>query len=392
MAERSILHVDMDAFFAAVEMRDDPSLRGRPVIVGGTPEGRGVVAAASYEARRFGVRSAMSAARARKICPQGVFLKPRREAYADASRRIFMIFRDFTPQVEPLSIDEAFLDVTGCRRLFGPPEDIGRAVKRRIADEVGLTASVGVAPNKFLAKLASDLEKPDGFVVIAAETAAERIAPLPVSKLWGVGGRTEGILAGLGVSRVGDLPRVPRARLVAGLGEAAADHLLELAAGRDERPVVPEHEVKSIGHETTFARDIGGRDELRAELDLLVEKTVLRLRRAGLQARTVQVKARFPDFHTVTRVETLPEPTASRRTIRDTARRLLERKVGRGGRPLRLIGVSVSHFEIGAVQGDLFDSADRAGDEALDALLDAAAGRFGAGMIRRGADRRDGRG
>lgn len=391
MTDRAILHIDMDAFFAAVEARDDPSLRGKPVIVGGTPEGRGVVAAASYEARRYGVRSAMSAARARKLCPNGVFIRPCRERYAAASRDIFAVFNRYTPLVEPLSIDEAFLDVTGCRRLFGPPQRIGREIKRRIADEVGLTASVGVAPNKFLAKLASDLEKPDGFVVISAYEAAARLAPLPVEKLWGVGARTREQLAAIGVARIGDLALIPPARLAGRIGEAQAEHLLALAAGRDDRPVVPDHEAKSIGHEITFACDIADAETLRDELDELVEKTVLRLRRAGLKARTVQIKARFPDFTTVTRAETLPRPTASRREIRATARALLEEKAGRRGRPLRLIGVSVSHFGSEPAQGELFAVSGPA-DEAVDGLLDRAADRFGPGAIRRGAGRSGPRG
>ena len=320
MSARSILHVDMDAFFASVEVLDDPSLRGRPVIVGGDPETRGVVAAASYEARRFGVHSAMSAARARRLCPDGVFLHPRGRRYAEISRRVFALFREYTPLVEPLSIDEAFLDVTGCRRLFGPGEAVGRLIKRRIRDEVGLVASVGVAPNKFLAKLASDLEKPDGFVVVPADGVPEFLAPLPVGRLWGVGPRTDAALASLGVRTVAELRRCPEARLRARLGEALAAHLTALALGDDDRPVVTDHDVRSIGHEITFARDIGAPAVLRAELDGLVEKTVLRLRDQGLAARTVHLKARFPDFSTVTRSATLPAATDSRRTLRDAAR------------------------------------------------------------------------
>jgi len=387
MTERAILHIDMDAFFASVEMRDDPRLRGKPVIVGGTPEGRGVVAAASYEARRYGVHSAMSAARARKLCPHGVFLKPSRGRYSEASSRIFTIFNEYTPVVEPLSIDEAFLDVSGCRRLFGKPQQIGREIKERLDREVGLPASVGLAPNKFLAKLASDLEKPDGFVVIGTADAVERLAPLPVGKLWGVGRRTQEVLAGIGVRRVADLGGIPRPILEARLGESLAAHLLDLAVGRDDRPVIPDHEAVSIGHEVTFARDISDTDRLRDEMDELVEKTVLRLRRAGLKTRTITVKARFPDFSTVTRSETLSRPTASRRLIREVARRLLEQKVDRRGSPLRLIGVSVAQLGGDAAQGDLFVGVEADADDAIDGLLDDAAGRFGAGVIRRGIGR-----
>lgn len=388
VSPRSILHVDMDAFFASVEVLDDPRLRGKPVIVGGTPEGRGVVCAASYEARRFGVHSAMSAARAVKICPDGVFLRPRGGRYAEISGYVFDVFHDFTPLVEPLSVDEAFLDVSGCRRLFGPGEAIGRRIKNRIRDEIGLVASVGVATNKFLAKLASDLEKPDGFTVVDPDRVQAFLDPLPVERLWGVGPRTQQALAELGVRTVHDLRLCDPVRLEDRLGPVHAAHVGALAVGRDDRPVVPDHEAKSIGHEVTFAADIAEREALVDILDDLSEKVARRLRRAGVLARTVQLKARYPDFSTCTRSLTLPESTDSTVVLRDAGRELFDRHLGRRGRPLRLIGISAQNLGVDdACQAELFPDNDRVRDRALDALTDAAVDRFGRGALSRGLRR-----
>ena len=386
--DRAILHVDMDAFYAAVEVLDNPDLRGKPVMVGGSPEGRGVVAAASYEARAFGVYSATPTAQAVKRCPHGVFIKPRMERYVEISKQIFAVFREFTPLVEPLSIDEAFLDVTGCRRLFGSAETIGRLIKARIAADVGLTASVGVAPNKFLAKLASDLEKPDGFVVIRADEVQARLAVLPVGKLWGVGKVTENELKRHEINTIGDLLQVPREALIARFGDHAA-HLLELAAGHDERPVIPVHEAKSVGNEITFATDIAAADELRGILDHLAEKVAWRLRRHNLQGRTITLKARYPDFTTHTRSVTLDHATQSTTEIRTAARQLLTRKLGRAGRPLRLIGVTASQLEGEDVgQGELFVDPTVARDQDLDRVMDRVNERFGKVMRRGGPPRR----
>lgn len=374
---RAILHVDMDAFYASVEVLDDPTLQGRPVIVGGTPEGRGVVSAASYEARAFGVHSAMSAARAIKLCPEGVFLRGRMERYVEVSRQIFAIFRDFTPLVEPLSIDEAFLDVTGCGRLFGPPESIGHRIKERIRQEVGLVASVGLAPNKFLAKLASDLEKPDGFVVIRPGTEQALLRELPVGRLWGVGKVAEAKLSAAGIHLVSDLLAWPREQLVARFGDHM-NHLLELAVGHDTRPVVPDHEAKSIGNETTFRTDIAAVTELRAVLNQLCDKVARRLRAQEVCAGTLTLKARFPDFSTVTRSRTLSVPTNSEVEIRRQARQLLESDLGRRGRALRLIGITASNLgPCGAGQGELFPDAAKVRDGRLDQVMDEVRGRFG---------------
>lgn len=384
MAQRAILHVDMDAFYASVEMLDNPELKGKPVIVGGTPEGRGVVAASSYEARKFGVHSAMSAYKARKLCPQGVFILPHMGRYCEISRQIFAVFHDYTPLVEPISIDEAFLDVTGSHKLFGSAERIGRTIKRRIREEIGLTASVGVAPNKFLAKLASDLEKPDGFVIIRAEEAAARLAGLPVGRLWGVGKVTGEQLALLGIHTVRELLAFPDGGLEARLGGLAGT-LRELAQGLDERPVVPDSESKSIGAETTFAKDISDPAELRRQLDELADSVAHKLRVEGYRARTINLKARYEDFTTVTRAITLARATALTLEIRKTARELLEKRLGRGGRPLRLVGVSASNLERAAEgQAELFPDEAIQKSEKLDHLMDKIQKKFGSEVIRRG--------
>ncbi|HOX06734.1 MAG TPA: DNA polymerase IV [Planctomycetota bacterium] len=385
MAERAIIHVDMDAFYASVEVLDDPKLAGLPVVVGGRAEDRGVIAAASYEARKFGVHSAMSTARALRLCPKAVLLPPRFDRYGEMSGQVFAILREYTPLVEPLSIDEAFLDVTGCERLHGPAEEIGRKLKRRIREETRLTASVGVAPNKFLAKLASDLRKPDGFLVIAADEAPALLAALPVSRLWGVGRATEEILGTLGVRKIGDLFGVSRELLERRLGTHAAD-LLSLARGIDDRPVVPDAEPKSIGAETTFPSDIGDAEELLGHIDRLVERVARELREAGYEARTVHLKARYPDFSTVTRARTLPAATDRTAEIRAAARELFRERLDRRGRPLRLIGVSLSGLvRPEAVQGELF--ADPANDRArrFDRAKDELRAAFGPDALRRGS-------
>jgi DNA polymerase-4 len=387
---RAIIHVDMDAFYASVEIMDNPSLAGKPVIVGGPSESRGVVSAASYEARKFGVHSAMSSHRAHKLCPHGIFLVPRMSRYADISHRIHGILQDYTPLIEPISIDEAFLDVTASRALFGSGVEIGRSLKRRIRDEIGLVASVGVAPNKYLAKLASDLEKPDGFVVITEEEAAARLAPLPVWRLWGVGKVTEAALAKAGVTTIADLTGMPDAALEAIAG-SYAPRLKQLALGIDDRPVVPDVEAKSIGAENTFARDIADGAALRAELDALSERVAERARADGMPGHTVNLKARYADFTTVTRAVTLPEPTYDSIVIRDAARELLEKRLDRGGRALRLLGVSLSNLVHAQERTrDLFSELSTAKREAtarnrtLDGVMDRLRERFGSGIVGRG--------
>jgi len=385
---RAIIHVDMDAFYASVEVMDNPELAGQAVIVGGTPEGRGVVAAASYESRKFGVHSAMSAARAKKLCPHGVFIHPRMSRYAELSRQIRDIFGEYTPLVEPISLDEAFLDVTGSRALFGPPEDIGRAIKRRIREEVGLVASVGIAPNKYLAKLASDLEKPDGFVVIRQEEAQARLAPLPVGRLWGIGKVSQKKLKGMGIETIGDLLRMPMEALEGQFG-VHARRLKGLGMGVDDRRVVANWDAKSLSAETTFATDIADADELRDVVDSLADKVARRVRKGGYLAYTIQLKARYADFTTVTRAHTMGEPTAQTPVIRDAARLLLEEKLGRKGRALRLLGVGVSHIvRVEETPALLFEDDASRKNRALDDVMDSLQDRFGTNVIQRGKGRR----
>ena len=388
MPHRAILHIDMDAFYASIEILENPELRDKPVIVGGTPEGRGVVAAASYEVRKYGVHSAMSSYRARKLCPQAIFLPSRMAHYVTYSRRVFAIFREYTPLVEPISIDEAFLDVTGSRTLFGRASEIGRIIKQRILDEIGLTASVGVAENKFLAKLASDLEKPDGLVVIQPGHGEARLAELPVGKLWGIGKVSQKHLASQGVYKIKDLLALPAEQLQTVIGSYAR-RLRDLARGIDDRPVVVGEESKSIGAETTFAKDIEDAGELRLLLDGLATGVAKRLRKEGFRAYTVHIKARYPDFTTVTRAVTLPTSSAGTQTIVGAARQLLERRLERDGKPLRLLGISVSNL-VRPAEGEpeLFPDRTREQQERVDHLLDDLQNRFGSKTIWRGESNR----
>ena len=377
-----IIHADMDAFYASVEIRENPALRGRPVAVGGSPAERGVIAAASYEARRFGVRSAMPTSTALKRCPELVLLPVRLSLYAEVSRRIQAIFARYTPLIEPLSLDEAFLDVTASERLFGPAGDIARRIKHEVREELGLVVSTGVAPNKFLAKIASDLDKPDGFVEVAPEAVQAFLDPLPVSRLWGVGRVTEAALLRQGIRSIGELRRWPAASLRKLFGEHGM-HLWRLAHGIDERPVVSEHAARSVSHETTFARDISDPETLRAVLLDLTEQVAWRLRRKGLRGRTVQLKLRFEDFRTVTRARSLREATNTTQEIWRTVSRLLDRELARGIPPLRLIGMGVSGFGAAeATQGDLF-AEGTAEDAALDRVADDINARYGGKVLQR---------
>lgn len=337
----SILHIDMDAFYASVEVRDNPALAGQPVCVGGPEAGRGVISAASYEARAFGVHSAMPTAKARRLCPDMVLLAPDFDRYTEASRAIMQVFQRYTPLVEPLSLDEAFLDVSGCERLHGSAVEIGRTIKREILRETGLVASVGVAPSKFLAKLASDLDKPDGFRVIEPGEVRDVLDPLPVSKIFGVGERTAKRLQAMGVETVGQLAVKPRADVAREFG-ASGVWIHDLAHGIDTRRVTPRREEKSHGCERTFPEDISDREELRLFLLQFCEQIAFGLRDKGLRGRTVTLKARFGDFKTVTRTKTLGSATNLGPRIYATARELLERV--RPG-PLRLVGVQVSGLE-----------------------------------------------
>ncbi|WP_433934472.1 DNA polymerase IV [Sorangium cellulosum] len=333
---RQILHIDMDAFFASVEQLDDPSLRGRPVLVGGASR-RGVVAAASYEARPSGARSAMPMAEAIRRCPQAVVVPVRHARYAEVSAQVFAIFRRFTPLVEGLSLDEAFLDVTASRSLFGDGEAIAARIKRAIQGEIGLTASAGVAPCKFAAKIASDLRKPDGLVVVPDDVAAF-LAPLPLERMWGVGPRAAERLRGAGLATIGDLARCPAPRLHELLGPAWGEHVRLLAAGIDEREVVPGRAAESIGAEETVEEDLLGRAPIERWLLELSARVARRLLKAGLSCRAVAVKLKYSDFTLRTRQTKLGEPVADTDSIYACAKGLLSRFDL--SRPVRLVGIA----------------------------------------------------
>ncbi|MGN6314457.1 MAG: DNA polymerase IV [Rhodanobacteraceae bacterium] len=375
---RAILHVDMDAFYASVEQYDRPELRGRPVIVG-FPAQRSVVLTASYEARPFGVRSAMPSTQAQRLCPQAVWVAPRMARYREASARVFEAFAEVTPVIEGLSLDEAFLDVTASLRLFGGIEPIGRKLKADIRERTGLTASIGMAHNKLLAKLASELGKPDGLLHITPDRVRSVLDPLPVGRLWTVGRQAQAALQGIGIRSIGDLRRADSGRLGRALGRDAT-RLQALARGEDERPVEPGAKEKSIGAETTFAQDLETFEQASAWLLRLCEKVAARIRRAGLRGRVIHLKLREPPFLTHSRQATLPAPTDATAEINLVARDLLASWWQTGGeRRLRLLGVSLGGFETTA-QPDLFAR----GADVADSVQDRVNARFGEGSLVRG--------
>ena len=377
----------MDAFYASVEERERPELEGRPVVVGGNPEGRGVVAAANYAAREYGVRSAMPAARARLLCPHAVFIRSRMTLYAEVSAQIRDIFHRYTPLVEPLSLDEAFLDVGASAELFGSGVDIARSIKDSTRSELGLVASVGVAPNKFLAKLASDLDKPDGLVVVEPERVRNFLDPLPVEKVWGVGAAAAARLHALGVHTIAELRARPQAELARRFGKWG-DRLFELARGRDERPVTPDHEAQSISHETTFEVDLREPAALRDSLRGLAEQVAWRLRRQGLLAGTVEIKVRYSDFRTVNRSAALPAASAGTRDLWICASRLLAQQLARRGDPVRLIGMGASRLtREESAQADLFEAETSARQRRIDSMVDAVNERYGRSGLHRGLGR-----
>ena len=379
MIERTILHCDLDAFYASVEQRDHPGYRGKPVIVGGGPTERGVVSAASYEARKFGVHSAMPLRQAGKLCPHGIFVPGNFAAYEAASDAVMALFAERTPLVEPISLDEAFLDVTGTAHLFGGAEACGRDLKRAVRAQVGLVLSVGMASNKLCAKVASDLRKPDGFVIVPRGGEAAFLAPLPLERLWGVGPKTQEVLEDLGLRTIGDLARADPALLEARLGEHGAT-IAARAKGIDEdREVVADPgDPKSIGHAHTFDRDTLDRAQIESTLLRLSEGVGTRLRKHELRGRTVTLQLRVAPFETRTRQRTFTEPTSDDLTIYETARALLrsalaaDRDAGRVS-PVRLVGVTVSGL-VGGEQLDLFTGARVS---RLNAALDAIRAKFG---------------
>jgi DNA polymerase-4 len=377
-----ILHVDMDAFYASVEIRDRPELAGQPVVVGGL-SGRSVVLSATYQARAFGVRSAMPMSRARRLCPQATVIPPRHGLYGAVSKEVMAIFAAVTPLVQPLSLDEAFLDVSGAQRLLGRPAQIGELIRRQVAEQQQITCSVGVAANKFLAKLASVHCKPDGLLVIPADGALAFLHPLPISALWGVGERTGQTLARLGLRTVGDIARTPVATLERELGKAAAAHLHALAWGRDDRGVEASVREKSVGSEETFDADVTEPAVVRRELLRLSRRTASALRSSGYATRTIVVKLRKADFTTITRSRTLPEPTSETQLIYSTACALYASSGLSGQARLRLVGVRATGLvRAASAATQLALGEDGASWREAESALDRITGRFGPDAVR----------
>jgi|ETNmetMinimDraft_30_1059905.scaffolds.fasta_scaffold24012_1 DNA polymerase-4 len=382
--ERTIIHADMDAFYASVEQRDNPELRGKPVIVGGSPESRGVVSAASYEAREFGVHSAMPTAHAKRRCPHAVFLPVRMEKYQDVSRQIRRVFEQFTPLIEPLALDEAFMDITGSLRLLGSPREIGWKIKHKVKEQTELIVSIGVAPNKFLAKLASDLSKPDGLLEVAEAEKLEFLGKLEVGRLWGVGKKTAKVLEEFGIRTVEQLRRVPVDVLKRRIGNVA-EHLSQLAHGEDSRHVVPDHEAKSIGSECTFSSNIASMEQLEPVALAHSEDVAARVRSCGLTAKTVTLKVKFADFTLTTRSTTLDAATDRTDIIATTAIGLLHNHDKLTGRSVRLLGVSVSQLSSqGERQLSLFGSEEDTKRRDLDRAVDQIRKEMGKDKIKRG--------
>ncbi|HBG28908.1 MAG: hypothetical protein A2Y10_16625 [Planctomycetes bacterium GWF2_41_51] len=381
--ERYILHIDMDAFYASVEQMDNPSLKGKPVIVGGTVQQRGVVAAASYESRKFGIHSAMPTSQALKLCPNAILLPVRMGRYAELSRQIIKIFNDYTPQVEQISLDEAFLDVSGSITLFGSAEKIGQEIKTRIKNETGLTASVGIAPNKFLAKMASDLQKPNGFVIITEENKQKILDPLDVSKIWGVGKVTAKHLYDRGIRTIEQLRKTPLKILQTILGNQAEDIVL-LAQGIDNRPVEANREAKSISAEETFAQDIIDKDFLLNVLFKQVEEVAARLREEKLEGKTITLKLRYKNFKTVTRSHTFENPTNVSQTLWQEAKRAFEKWYADEAGELRLLGFGISGLtRQGSGQKLLFSEPQNSKQKKIDEVFDKIKKKYGDDSVQR---------
>lgn len=374
-----ILHVDMDAFYAAVEVLDDPSLQGLPLIIG-APDGRSVVSSASYEARRYGVHAAMPVAQAIRLCPSARIVMPHFHRYQEVSRQVMAIFESFTPLVEPLSVDEAFLDVQGVRRLWGSPAQIAAMIRARVLDEVGITCSVGVAATKHVAKMASTIAKPDGMLVVAAADTLDFLSPRPVRAMWGVGPKAAEALEARGIRTIRDIRDSSSDMLDRAVGPALSSRLLQLARGEDPRSVETERIEKSIGHEETFETDILDRDYLRAELLRLADRVAARLRRADWETATVAIKVRFDDFRTVNRSQTLSEPSAVGQRIGEAAQTLFEQIERRD--PVRLLGVRAENLRPagGGALGLWDDDADW---RKVEGAVDEAVARFGSATISR---------
>ncbi len=381
---RIIVHADMDAFFAAVEQLDNPELRGKPILIG-HPGRRSVVATASYEARPFGVGSAMPMAKARRLCPQAIVVPPRFSRYSEVSRQVMEVFGTFSPVVEALSVDEAFLDMTGAEGLFGPPVEMGRRIKEKVREATGgLTVSVGVAPTKYVAKVASDVKKPDGLCVVPPEEVLRFLAPLPVRRLWGVGPKTEPALHRLGLRTIGDVARADPALLVSELG-SLGEHIAALARGDDPRPVEPDREAKSLSHEETLEYDIPGPQAARPHLLRAADIVAAGLRAEGLVAGGVRVKLKTASFRLMTRQKRLEEPTSSAGPLYEAGLALLD--TFDWDEPLRLVGLGAIRLaQARPQQGELFVPERDKKRDRLDRTLDAVRGKFGDGALKRASD------
>ncbi|MDD2498474.1 MAG: DNA polymerase IV [Desulfitobacteriaceae bacterium] len=378
----NILHCDLDAFFASVEQLDNPSLRGKPVVVGGSMHSRGVVSTCSYEARKFGIRSAMPTAQAYRLCPQAVFLPVNMPRYLEISKQVFSILSRYSPIMEVVSIDEAFLDISGCSRLYGSPEKIGYLIKKQVNSELGLTISVGISYNKFLAKLASDMDKPDGLRIITENEALELLRPLPVSRIWGVGQKTGQHLDKLGIKTIGDIQDLPPGWLEDKIGSAGR-LFWELAHGIDARAVEPEHERKSLGREETFPEDINDTIYLEKLIAQFAAELCRKLRQAELLAGSITIKLRYSNFKTITRSKTI-NPCNSDIIVAQIASELLHHSYD-NKQPLRLFGLSLGHLSPAASleQGSLFEPQLNADYKSIDRLMDKIRERFGPGAINR---------
>ena len=384
MPNKAIIHVDMDAFFASVEIREQPALKGLPVVVGGRADSRGVVAAASYEARKFGVRSAMPMSKAMRLCPDLVRISGNLDLYRKVSMQIHDIFSRYTPIIEPLSLDEAFLDVSQSERLMGPANEIGLRIKKEIKDELDLIASVGIAPNKFVAKIASDVNKPNGYVVVDESQLQAFLDPLPVSRLWGAGKQTVALFDRLGIKTIAQLRKQSPDWLMSELGKFG-QHLWDLSNGRDPRKVTPDNKAKSISNETTFAKDSRDQNQLESNLMQLIEKVMWRLRSNHLYGKTVQLKLRYSNFKTITRSKSLPSVTDSTEVVWTIAKQLLnDNWLGQGA--IRLIGIGMTNLTTQAAQNQQTNLFENEADDKheLDKISDMINRRFGMKTLQRG--------
>ena len=384
MKKVEVMHVDMDAFYASVEIMDNPELKGKPVIVGGVEiNNRGVVSTASYEARKYGVHSAMPIYKAKKLCPDGIYISGRMERYQEVSKKIHKIFHKYTPRVEKISIDEAFLDLKGCHKLFGSSKKIGKNIKKEIQDKVGLTASVGISKNKFLAKLASTIDKPDGFKIVYNEEVSDFLSDLPIGMLWGVGNKTEKLLHEQGVKTIGMLKKIPKRELENQFGKLGIK-LYNLARGKDQREVVSEEEIKSISQEETFSENLSSNLNIFSALMGMTEKVSERLHNKNLKGKTVFIKVRYSNFKTYTRRKTLKNYISSTDLIYDTAKKLLIEN-NLLTKEIRLLGVGVSNLSSeNQQQLSLFNKSIK--KEKLDKTIYKIKDKYGSKSLRRGID------